>query len=354
METEVQTMIKKYTLEEIEFIKQNYANMGPTKCSIILKRKPQNIGQKARKLGLKTNKETKSKICSIRRTKLIDDYEVKTENFVNIKDPIYAYILGLLWGDGYIQYNQKHNGVLFTTTYPDANYFTKIFLSTGPWNIYDRIHKNKNWKKSCTLHTSNKFLAKYLFDYDYKSKSNMSADKILQQIPKQFHKYWFLGLLDADGCIYFEKGKKHNVSISSSINQDWNFIEQFLKELGVKYNISKRSPNKKGHSSSAIYINNRIDCLKLLNYLYNDIQNNQIGLPRKYNKYLLMKNSQEIFDNRGVCKTQNGKKWRAYVHVHVKPTHKQIFLGTFDTKELALERVKRFKIENPKLFSKPA
>jgi LAGLIDADG-like domain len=225
--------------------------------------------------------------------------------FKYVNNKLTAYILGLIWADGHIVKNLERStfNVVFSTTYPDANYFIKIFNKNGKWNIYSytpnspSCFKYKKLKKSCIIKITNKDLTNFLESKNYKTKKHSSACKILKIIPKKLKHYWFLGLFDGDGNISIRDKKAYNVNVSSSYDQDWTFLERFLKKINVKYKI-KRRIRKRGKSSE-LNINNRNDSLKFLSTIYKNYNLDKLGLPRKFNKYLEMK---KTLKNKQLCK----------------------------------------------------
>jgi len=158
----------------------------------------------------------------------------------------------------------------------DINELEHIFNKTGMWNTY--LSKEKNWKLQKILSISDKNLHKFLVENDFIVKSHVSPTKILNTIPKNLHNLFMIGLIDGDGCFYFnEKLSMRQFSISSTYNQDWSEIEKIFNEIDImKYKIVNRESKKS--KSSLIRITNKNDLKKLYNYLY---LNNQYGLIRK-------------------------------------------------------------------------
>ena len=335
-----------YSSDEINFIKTNYSDHGAKFCSTELNRPYNSVRYKAKQLGLNVSKSALSFLMKNRPQKTLDMYRVNPLQFMKLTSPISIYILGLLWADGCISFNEKVGAIDFSTTYPDGDYFIPIFNQTGSWRNYRYGHPtHPTWKDSCQIKTTNKPLAKFLQDHDYTVKSNVSADKILSIIPDNLKHYWFLGLLDGDGHISINR-KYYNyaVTFSSSINQDWNFLAQYCESLDIKFSTTKVLT--KTGSSSVFLVRGKHNAIKLLIDLYKDYEHNQIGLPRKYNKYLeflIIANNKHYS---GVCKNGRGK-WRAYTSI--KAGRKQQHLGTFSTKYEAESAVTNYYFNNPEL-----
>ena len=270
------------------------------------------------------------------------NYKVSELQFINPESPISAYILGLLWADGYIKYPYT---ITLATTYPDAEYFIPLFLETGKWKHYKKIYKNKQWKTGCTIKTSNKLLLEFLEKNDYSSKSNESADRILSIISDNIKHYWFRGLLDGDGHIHTDNKGCHNISFSSTIDQNWSFLESLCIRLGIEYSI--RYEKRNTGNSSRFYVYGKYKTLKLCDYIYRGYPADNIGLERKYNVFLQLKLTEEKNRYRGICLSKTGK-WRAYTSA--SKGRKPIGLGTFNSKEEALKTVEKFYQSHPKLF----
>ena len=101
--------------------------------------------------------------------------------FINCNGALHAYILGLLWSDGYI--HKKHPTIVFSTTVPDAEYFEDVFLCSGLWAIYRfKDLKHPTWKERSTIYTSNRILHDFLRLNGYTSKSSIGATSILSTI----------------------------------------------------------------------------------------------------------------------------------------------------------------------------
>jgi len=172
----------------------------------------------------------------------------------------------------------------------DLDEIRHIFDKVGNWGYYTRKRKNK--QETGILKTSNRPLLEYLYLLDFNKKSFASPNKILDKIPLNLKLYFFRGIIDGDGCFY--NGKKINLfSVTSSINQDWKYLEDLFNELNIKYNIRKKEhKNKNGiiSHSSLIEVIGIDRIIKIGDYIYKNFEIDKIGLKRKYDKYLILKN----------------------------------------------------------------
>lgn len=266
-----------------KFIINNYQNFGVIKCCEILNLRKGQVKYIITKYKLKLNLETKHKILSNSKSILDSNCKVKIDEFKHNINEFTAYILGLLWADGYIPKNS--NIIKLECVNDDMIHFKKIFDETGVWNKTERLRENKK-RVISLVSTSNKLLKEYLIENDYIKKSLVSPYKILQKIPNNFKHNFLLGMVDGDGCFYFNKkyGLRQFV-LTGSLNQDWSSFEDMFIELGVTYKII-RTPNAKT-GSSQIRVLNKENIKKIGNYIYPNLIN-KIGLSRKFEKYKLI------------------------------------------------------------------
>lgn len=288
----------KWLNNEVEFLKENYSKLGSEECSKILNRTKTSISRKANRLKLKINKNItknikskKSKISWKNRYKKTLDinFSKKIKTDINNINENFAYVLGYLWGDGYIHYGGK-NGINFISmeiNKNDGEEIKEIMFKIANWKIYYRIRKNK--QPQINFHLSNKKFIEYLISLNFNKKSHIKHS-IIEKISKENKKYFYLGLSDADGCFYInKKNYNYQYSISSSYDQDWIYLENLFKELKIKYKINKiknKKSNGNYHKSSNIRISNKKDIIKFGEFIYSG---NIKGLTRKYNIYKKIK-----------------------------------------------------------------
>lgn len=272
-----------WTKEEVKFLKENYPKYGTIYCMEQLGYTKSKIQNTTHRLGIKLSPETKSKHLS----KASDKCNINPELFYNIKYKEVVYLLGLIWGDGFL--NPSSNGynhsLGFTMVKEDIEMIKSTIDSIGKWNYYERKQPNPNWKPSINVITNNKRIFDFLVEHDYDKKSYISADKILSKIPNNLKHYFFLGLIDGDGCFYYKPNKGSTLrqfALASTYEQDWSYFESLCEGLGIKYKI-KRSKSKT--SSSYIRITNKNGIKRLGDYIYQTISIDGIGLNRKYEKY---------------------------------------------------------------------
>lgn len=271
-----------FTEQERDYIEKNYYDIGGEGCALTVKGTAKQIHGYARRKGLKVSKE--KRLFSIRKQRKFKDFKIDTLLFTKNFTKESAYILGLIWADGHIANKNKHS-IVFTSTNPDAEYFLKIFNVTGEWGVY--LYKDKKhptWKEKVTITTCNREIVTFLKNNDYHIKKTVSPCKILSKIPKELHRYWFLGLSDGDG--YFRKHPKHNAyqwTVTSNIEQDWIYLVKMSEELKIPHYKTNqiKSKNKKNNCSRFVLCSR--ESVKILaSFLYKEYIIDNIGLPRKF------------------------------------------------------------------------
>lgn len=214
----------------------------------------------------------------------------KMHRFVNLEKlkqfcPLSCYILGFIWGDGHVNKNM----VSVNNEKIDLAGILPYFLEFG--NFYFRERKRDGFKDQLDICTNDQNFIKFLIDNGYLQKKCESADTILSILPENNKHFWWRGFFDADGHIEFLENRKgfmtkHQLTITSSYEQNWNFVEQLFKKLNiVEYSIDRRI-NQCGKTSTIISTQ-RGESFKFLDYIYKDYK--FIGFGRKYMKYLQLK-----------------------------------------------------------------
>lgn len=260
-----------YTEDEIDFLKEYYPKMGSKWCFE----------------NLPDQRHSRNSITDFCKRKGIKfdfhpDFQGENynlEDFKNPSTPNMAYYLGFIWGDGTLsKYSVSSRNVKV-----DSIHIYETIKDLARFRVKDFQDKNLNWKPALNISLGGKSLCDYLREMDYGEKSIKSPSKILSTIPVKLHRYFWLGFLDADGCI-----TKNNMIFAGSYEQDWSDLEEFLKNLNCNYIIT-RVVSKNGNRSSNIAILSRYDCNRIGQYIYQDYEKNKIGLYRKYEKFVDIK-----------------------------------------------------------------
>lgn len=269
-----------------QFLKDNYLKYGSKYCSEQLLRSASGVIHKSSNINLSTKRIGRGS-----KRKHPDCYNVHPEQFINIKTPEVAYVLGFIYADGHIS-NCK---ITLTCLKKDMDEIMPIINKTGNWS-YRLIKKQKStWQDAVTISTYNPFIYDFLVKNDFLIKSGASADKIINKIPDNLRKYFFLGFSDGDGCFYVNVNSRAcQHTYSGCYNQDWSFIENILNKLSIKHSIFRyKTPSKqnseKYRGCSYVSIRSFESLTKFGNFLYDEYENNGIGLKRKYDKFKQIK-----------------------------------------------------------------
>lgn len=296
-------MYKYYAKDEIEFIKNNYPSKGSKYCALKLNRTPtailrwctKNNIRESKKRLFERQKENIKKAHEKSRNKSYDKFNINPEYFLNPQTKEAAYILGLIWADGYVRNEGVglNNSINISMCSEDLDTLLPIFNKSGKWSRYKISQPNR--KIQTKLTTQNRVIVEFLIKNNYGNKSGGSPHSIINHIPENLINYWFLGLVDGDGCFYYNH-ECNQFSIVSTYDQDWQFMIDLFDKLGVKkYAVKKRKqikPNGDVHKSSIIRITNINDIVTFGDFIYQNYEFDKVGLARKYDKFKLIKSKQ--------------------------------------------------------------
>lgn len=274
----------KFNENEKKFLMEHYLNKGRKYCSEYLGYSCSKIGYEAGKLGLKVSSNTLSENIIKRRSEESSKCKVDISLFMENFTKESVYLLGFLWADGYLMNTGLVKNILCEINREDFHNIEYIFDSCGHWTKTYREREGR--KPQARIQTCSARLFEFLEKYNYTIKSG-AAPTILNVIPEELKFYWYLGVIDGDGCFYYQEKGVKQFSLASTYDQNWDFMEKICNNLDCKYSINKRI-NKLGHSSSHFRICKMAHIKKLGEYIYQD--DNFIPLKRKYEKYLLIKN----------------------------------------------------------------
>lgn len=266
----------KWKEEEMTFLKENYPKYGYEYCSDKL-----NI-----KLSLVKGRIGKMKL------RLEDKTNINLFQNINMRE--IAYILGFLWADGNIVDNCY--SINLSCNSDDMIEIENIIMKTGNWKKYllkGRLRNNIICKDCIQYSIGFKKLYNIFHEYDYNIKSTISPYKVLNSIPDELKHYFFLGLIDGDGCFYINKKQyTYQFTISSTYEQDWSYMIELCEKLNIsRYRIDLYDKIAKGSKSSSFRICRKNDIKIIGNYIYQNHKSDQLGLKRKYEKFNNILNS---------------------------------------------------------------
>jgi hypothetical protein len=312
---------QKWTSEEVEFLLENYKHLGVLGCAEKLNRREGSIRGKLSNLGIKRAKiYSKDQIkwlsenfptkdldecaqylnCTLNSLRSLaqrngfkrkrTDYGEEDINKFSLNDPYFVYLLGFLWADGHL--GQQRNLLNCGTTIQEED--GKVLLDIfNKFKIFTtKYYKSKkvNKKDVVCFYTRNQTFCKLLYSYGYKNKSLISPDKLLNDIPRNIQHYWWRGFTDGDGHISIReqscgnRWKTCKYALYGSYDQDWNFVKDLGENLGINFKYLQRI--RDSGRASEVHIVTRKHIIIVGNYIYQNFENDGIGLYRKYIKFL--------------------------------------------------------------------
>lgn len=273
-----------------DIIKRFFETEGSRHCSTLIgNMTPLDVARRAWLLGLKSSKESKAK--SRKASILIKNPQLQTDFKIlsDLTNPRSVYILGLLWADGNVSKNR--NRITISTTEPDLESISSAVSEVKSWKIYHKrkAKKKPHWKEQYHINISNPLYKDFLIEHNYANKSGESASQILQKIPEEYRKYWFLGYFDGDGSISKDGSI---VDLASCYEQNWDFMERLCKQLGMEFKIERKIA--KDGKKSIFRLISYVNALNFCRYIYSGYN---LGFPRKRERFLKMQeylNSSEV------------------------------------------------------------
>ena len=174
-----------------------------------------------------------------------------------------AYFIGFFWADGWLSRNELKIEIVKE----DGDDLIKIFETLGDWFVSSRNRPNRQIQMS--FQTTNKELKTFFTSMGKYPNTIESHEKILKYIPEEFKLYFIRGIIDGDGCFYYNKKREtsgHQFSISARFNQDWSYILKYLSSIGVNCKTIVTETEKS--KSSKIRCSNVYEIRNLISYIY--------------------------------------------------------------------------------------
>lgn len=263
----------KWNNYDIEFLKENYQTMSTSDTAVALQRTTSAVKIKARKLGLSKYPYT----C---------DYNY----FDNIDSEEKAYWLGFIFADGYISVNENNNSgcVGIDLCLSDIGHLKKFNKSiNGNYQITQRerqcsLSDSKDVFGCCSLRIFSIDMVNSLRQYGITN--HKSYDAVFPTINKDFIRHFIRGYFDGDGCVYMKK--RHDCSYLQCTFYSCSkvFLEQLrsvLYDQDINSHIWCETKNRK----TPLYIlatSGKQNSLDLLCFMY---ESSSIYLDRKFRYY---------------------------------------------------------------------
>lgn len=259
----------RYSEEELTWLKANYGILGSKACAFHLHRSVNSVRQTANSLGCHVPLSLQRKLHSETLTQSFIP-TILPETFQNVKIKEVAYVLGLLWAEGWVQ-NKSDYSINIKMIEEDFREILPVFYTIGEWKQYHYFPQNR--KPTIQLRVSGKSLVDFFLSVDYHVKSSSPATKVLSLVPNTFKKYWWRGYFDGDGHI--RSSHPYRIEFASSWNQDWSFLPS---EFPFKISVITGT-----HSYSKARIWKKEDIIRFGSWIWENWDG--IGLTRKYNEF---------------------------------------------------------------------
>lgn len=266
-----------WTVDNTKYLKENYYKYGPNVCASDLGLTWMQIYHKARSLNLRLSKECKEQAIT-RRVAKADQTKFNNRekavklsvNKITIDSPNIAYLLGFIWGDGYLHYHTKNAlpTIRIEIAKEDSTNLLKLLDKESiTYKTYWRKRKT-NWRKTVTIYIPHLGLRSICEDFNFKNKSTLSVGCVIDKIPNNVNQF-ILGLSDADGCFYVKSDSTHGVfNLFSSYDYDWSGLSDYLNDFNIKCKTYQRITNPTKHKGSYLRVSRLDNLSKLIKLLY--------------------------------------------------------------------------------------
>ena len=235
------------------------------------------------------NKETmkerlKDLNLTIKNTNRINRH-IDSNYFSKIDSPEKAYWLGFLFTDGSVDHYHSTGRIRLQLQEQDLEILKqfKQDLKIDSKIIYDKRPNST----CCSVEFVDEQIFNDLGKYDIIPKKTYLVNHIpYQKIPKEYWSAYALGLFDGDGSLCCSTDFSTDVTINYTAYHETE-VQDFQSLINTLIDNKK---NNKNFFTSAWHTQwrGRVQVLKILDVLYKDCPRH---LKRKYDKYILLKNS---------------------------------------------------------------
>jgi intein/homing endonuclease len=224
-------------------------------------------------------------------TKRKNRYTLNDGYFENIDTEVKAYILGLIYADGYVGDN-KFNNIVISLKQSDRKLLERI-ASEIEFTGDIRDSENKSGYKSGSINSilnfSSKQMAEDLRNIGlYPNKS--TTMKNMPDIHKDLVRHFIRGYFDGDGCVGFYRNvrtyrqKNGTTKIYEYMKPSVSIVgtKDFLEEMKQHMPIEFQNDDSKHDIMEYIVCSGKKNAIKIYKYLYNGAT---IYLERKFLKW---------------------------------------------------------------------
>jgi hypothetical protein len=265
-----------WTLEELNFLRENYLIMSQSEIAKKLNRTKNAIQIKANRIGLKKPEK----------------YFYEHDFFERIDTEEKAYWLGFIYADGYIHQTKLNAELGIELKKSDINHLKKFNKSlNGNIEVTTR-HRNDNrgfghLEGVCSIRIYSKKIVRDLINQGVYLRK--SGKIVFSPLPTRDLTLAFIrGFFDGDGCIMEDKRRKLLTANFTNISKDFllDLREWLYKEIGVSSYIVEEKMREgiiiNKRPVYRLYIRGLENCYNFCSTLYD---NATIYLDRKYNLF---------------------------------------------------------------------
>ena len=222
-------------------------------------------------------------------TKRLNRYTLEETYFDDIDCEEKAYILGLIYADGFVGNESFNNIVLGLNDRELVEVVAKILKFTG------NVRKTKkggfkNSKESYVLNFSSTIMAKQLRELGLYPNKSLTVSN-LPNIKEELYRHFVRGYFDGDGSIILSKNTSYYTANGKTRKYEYptytfmllgteEFLVKMLSKINVKHYIFT---NTKTKEIKCLRVTAKCEFKYLFDYLYGD---SLICLKRKYDKWL--------------------------------------------------------------------
>jgi hypothetical protein len=250
---------KKYSVEEVEFIKKQRGRISIKEISEKLGRGFYGVKAKMYRMGLGKGSR-------------VDTPNVNISFFEKWSQEL-AYIVGFFLADGHMADHSKvkHYGIFFSVG--DKDIIEKIANVCEYKNTVKKyIHKTTILSTMYKISISSKFVWKFFESLGFTHNKTFTT-RIPKQIPQEFMNHFIRGVFDGDGSLCFRWKNYPQTNIAGS-----KLLIDDVSKIGIEYS----GINNKNNRLFTICYNGQ-KAIDFLNYIYKDAT---IYMDRKYKRYL--------------------------------------------------------------------
>ena len=212
-------------------------------------------------------------------------YPIQEDFFDKIDTEEKAYVLGLLYADGYN--NTDRNSVKLTLKESDKEILEKIssvIQPTKPLGLYRTNKSQKGFENSqnaVSLTIANKHISQRLVELGCgKAKTHNLIFPTEEQVPKHLQRHFVRGYFDGDGSVSGDKQKQFG--FVGTINFLLPLQQILIEELGFsKTKLDQRHKDREDSIRALRYCGIN-QCIKFRDWLYED---STIYLKRKFDVF---------------------------------------------------------------------